>query len=218
MLFSANMKAKTYDHKRRRTQAREPYQRDKDMPASFPLGQVPVKHGFPALDFPFWVISDTHFEHANIGEYGERPDDHQQLMLDNWRHSIKPTDRVLHLGDLALGKTEVVAELLADMPGEKYLLKGNHDRRNRRFYEQLGFTFVRKSFALDYAGYKIFFTHRPDTEHVLLKSPRSLNVHGHIHQRESGDPRLINLSVEHTDYAPVHITDVLDRRIAELNH
>ena len=63
-----------------------------------------------------WVISDTHFNHANIIKFtdsntgelirGSRfsstkeMDDH---MIDRWNATVKPGDKVYHLGDVVFG-------------------------------------------------------------------------------------------------------------------
>lgn len=169
----------------------------------------------PLLELPFWVISDTHFFHRNITEYAGRPEDHQELMLKNWRETIGDDDRILHLGDVALGKREQAEELLPTLPGDRYLVMGNHDRRGKRFYYELGFR-ITKPFILTYRDWRVLFSHQPDYALTHVRYPKSLNVHGHIHQKTLTDRRMINVSVEQTDYRPVWITDLLDERISEL--
>ena len=58
------------------------------------------------IDDQIWLVSDTHFFHANIAEYCSRPDGWQDLIIENWNHFIQLEDVVFHLGDLALGKKE----------------------------------------------------------------------------------------------------------------
>ena len=42
-------------------------------------------------------------------------------------------------------------------------------------------------------------------------APTTINVHGHAHAGGTPSPRHFDLSVEHTDYAPVGLTWVLER-------
>lgn len=166
---------------------------------------------------PFWIISDTHFGHDNIIKYCGRPQEHEQLMLDAWHQRIGPDDVVLHLGDLLLDRRGDIAPKVAKLPGKKFLLKGNHDRRSSKYYQGLGFRLIRQSFALPYMGWQVVFSHRPDYDKDFICYPKHLNVHGHIHQRLLDDRCYLNVSVEHTDYKPLLITELLDQRIAELS-
>lgn len=175
-----------------------------------------VVDGLP-FDFPFWIISDTHFGHDNIVKYCGRPERHEELMRNAWHEKVRPLDTIVHLGDLTLATPRYLGNhRLKSLPGRKYLLKGNHDRCSRKAYAEQGFTFMKKSFALPYKGWTIVFTHRPDVEGLLIGAPKRINVHGHIHEKLIDDPRFINVSVEQTDYSPVQITDLLDTRIALL--
>lgn len=168
------------------------------------------------FELPFWVISDTHFFHHNIIRYAGRPNNHDQLMLKRWRETVGADDLILHLGDLALGKREQIEELAPKLPGDRWLILGNHDRRSKRFYyHELGFR-ITKPFILSHRGWRILFSHQPDYPLLHVRHPKTLNVHGHIHQKLHSDRRMINVSVEQTDYRPVQITDLIDERIDEL--
>lgn len=172
------------------------------------------------FQFPGWVISDTHFLHKNIPIYEpcrqELGRDHNDVMLDNWKEMVAEDDVVLHLGDLTLGRRSEFGSISEELPGQKFMLKtGNHDKRSRSWYAAHGFTLVPESW-LDYKGWKVRFTHWPDDERRYTQYPKTLNVHGHVHSQTRADRKLINLSVEATDFRPVWITDVLDKRIAYL--
>lgn len=79
-----------------------------------------------------WFTSDTHFGHANIIKFCNRPfDDVDQMneaIIDNWNHVVGPDDIVFHLGDVALGPWEKWDSLLTRLNGYKILVVGNHDR------------------------------------------------------------------------------------------
>ncbi len=53
-----------------------------------------------------WIISDTHFFHENIGRYCNRPENWQDLIINNWNDLIAPDEQVLHLGDLCTWKED----------------------------------------------------------------------------------------------------------------
>jgi calcineurin-like phosphoesterase family protein len=71
--------------------------------------------------YPFddstWIIAETHFFHANIGQYCDRPEGWQDLIIENWNRYIQPGDIVFHLGDLALGKKEDAEALVSFLNG-----------------------------------------------------------------------------------------------------
>jgi calcineurin-like phosphoesterase family protein len=171
----------------------------------------------PAADLglasDFWLISDTHFFHGNIAGYCGRPASAQQEMIANWHRLVGLHDQIVHLGDLALGRPEQSGELLADLPGEKYLLRGNHDRRSAADYHRLGFTLI-PPFCWSLDGWTVSCTHAPHPE--LVRYPRTLNMHGHIHEKLAPSLRLVNCSVEWTDYAPVRSERLVRDRLARL--
>lgn len=163
-----------------------------------------------------WIWSDCHFHHKNIIKYCGRPDNCDRLMRDAWRELVAPGDVIVNLGDLALGRAEQLS-WLADMPGRKLLVKGNHDKLSARAYTDLGFVRV-PPFSIpwmhDGQQWTVSFNHYPKDE--LVQFPRHLLCHGHIHDKLTGNPRMINLSVEHLSYRPVRLADTLNARLAEL--
>jgi len=75
-----------------------------------------------------YVISDTHFDHANIQKFCNRPQGWQDLIIKNWKRLVGPDDTVLHLGDLGWKNSERQAGIVKDLPGRVIMVKGNHDR------------------------------------------------------------------------------------------
>lgn len=66
-----------------------------------------------------WIISDTHFSHAKIIEYCNRPfrnvEQMNETIIARWKGAVKPEDVVYHLG-------------ISQLPGKKILIRGNHDK------------------------------------------------------------------------------------------
>lgn len=170
-----------------------------------------------------WLISDTHFGHKNIVKYCERPENHNELMVANWQKLVAPEDRIIHLGDVFMGKEskEFASAIFPALPGEKSLILGNHDHETKKFYEGLGF-YVCEHYKVwvphDYAKMgSVVMTHYP----LCRDYPTwKVNIHGHIHNQgyAPGTPRkrrYVNVSVEVTDYAPVLLEDVLEGRAGQ---
>ncbi|HEX5095212.1 MAG TPA: metallophosphoesterase [Acidimicrobiia bacterium] len=75
-----------------------------------------------------WFTADTHFGHAAIMRYSERPfvdvDAMDEYLIATWNEHIKPTDTVWHLGDFSLRAPD---PYWARLNGHKNIIFGNHD-------------------------------------------------------------------------------------------
>lgn len=186
-----------------------------------------------------WVVSDTHFGHDNIVGYCARPEDHEQVMIAEWRAHVPDDATVLHLGDLAYSSNGRFKHIVAKelIGARKLLIQGNHDRQRYSFYRTAGFQIV-QPFAIDVHGstespglqaispekrsatmrWTISFSHYPwNTDEDGLMPFNTVRIHGHIHNngytRDGYVPFLrnhINLSVEQTRYRPVNLKLLLD--------
>lgn len=174
-----------------------------------------VSHILP-FELPAYMIADTHFLHRNIAKYEPMRQalgyDHNQFMVDQWRATVADDDVIVHLGDLALGRSDDFQEIAAQLTGRKFLVRGNHDKRTVSWYARHGFEVI-PPFWIEYRDWSVRFTHEPD--HEVVRAAQHLNVHGHIHSVELPNRRLINLSAEAINFRPVPIIEVLDARIAE---
>jgi calcineurin-like phosphoesterase family protein len=174
-----------------------------------------------------WVVSDTHFGHDNIVAHCARPDDHEQVLIAEWRAHVPDDATVLHLGDLAYRNNGFFKHIIAkELTGaRKLLIRGNHDKHPGRFYNDAGFRTVRP-FSIRYeplvgAGLyaDVSFAHYPwdDEQEGRPQNPWEWRLHGHIHNsgytRNGYVPFLrqhLNLSCEQTRYRPVNLKALLD--------
>lgn len=166
------------------------------------------------IDLDTYIISDTHFGHKNIIQYCGRPEDHDELMIKNWWRTISIDDTILHLGDLTFKKDYVPWK---NLPGDKYLIKGNHDHQKDSWYKENGFTILPKRVFFIMNRQRIMFTHYPEPyegfEHW------DINIHGHIHNnsyevKRWGEKLYINVSIEVMDYKPVKLGEILSTRFS----
>jgi len=155
--------------------------------------------------------SDHHFEHTNIIRLAERPfetiDEMHETMIRNWNARVLKGDEVYVLGDFYFGKRpERALELLRMLNGQKFLLKGNHDRKTDKWSEP--FVWVRDYHEMtvlepDGTKQKIVMGHYPFLE--WNKGHRgSWNLHGHCHRKVPLDPkyRRLDVGVDGHDYSP----------------
>ena len=130
-----------------------------------------------------FYIADTHFGHANIMRYDNRPFFSDVGLMDetlvkNWNNVVTNEDTVYILGDFSWHNEYNTLMILQKLKGRKILIKGNHDRISQE---------VRKYFdkICDYLevtdqGTKVILSHYPmpfwngqfrDTVHL----------YGHVH-------------------------------------
>lgn len=79
-----------------------------------------------------YFSSDLHFCHDRIIGYSVRPfktvQEMNEKLVEHWNATVKPTDTVWCLGDVAMGAIEESLRLCSRLHGQKHLLCGNHDR------------------------------------------------------------------------------------------
>jgi|ERR1051326_2009 calcineurin-like phosphoesterase family protein len=160
-----------------------------------------------------WLISDTHFDHANILNFKKdngQPmrqfcsvDDMNWTIINRWNKLVQPNDHVYHLGDVAMKKSGV--ELMMHCNGKHRLVRGNHDiAGDTKYYMR---------FFQEIYGVRVFddliLSHIP--LHPESVKDKWVNVHGHIHNNKPPHhfgPKYFNLSCEYTNYTPVTLEQV----------
>lgn len=165
-----------------------------------------------------FFTSDTHYSHAKIIEYSERPfstvDEMNDAMVYNWNSIIQPGDLVYHLGDFSFADVDKSTRIAKRLNGQKYLVFGNHDKRLRKEPTFLANWIWAKDFAeIKVGDQKIVMCH-----YAMLtwnQSHRgSWNLHGHSHGSLPDDRNAlrVDVGVDCWDYYPVSF-DVLKQRM-----
>ena len=136
-----------------------------------------------------YFCSDLHFGHKNIQKFRlfvENQQHNEQLTLDAWKSKVTKRDNVYVLGDAAF--TMEAIDLFKNLPGRKFLIRGNHDLCDTAAYL--------KVFAEVYGllKYKEFWlSHAPIHPDELRGK---VNLHGHVHYASVPDSRYFNCCVE----------------------
>lgn len=141
-----------------------------------------------------YFISDTHFNHRNIIKYADRPfndiTEMNNTLINNWNSIIKEDDIVYHLGDFALTCDEKLKELYSYLNGTIILIRGNHDGKSVKYYEDIGFKVLKD-------GY--------------------INLHGHIHNKKLNEnypsknyskDNHKNVSADVTNFKPISLYEI----------
>lgn len=169
-----------------------------------------------------YLISDSHFGHANICKFlredgtklrpWDDPDEMDVVMVERWNSVVKPGDVVYHLGDVAMNRRHI--KTMGLLNGSKRLILGNHDIFDHSDYTPY-FKRLHGSYKLD----DLLLTHIPVHRDSVARWS-SCCVHGHLHDKEVmkvidgtsvPDPLYINVCVEHTDYRPIALYEVKER-------
>lgn len=81
-----------------------------------------------------FYISDWHYGHANVIAFDNRPFksllEMDEALVDRWNAVVSPGDTVYVLGDMFWCKAQDAIPILRSLKGQKFLIKGNHDRCN----------------------------------------------------------------------------------------
>ena len=129
-------------------------------------------------------------------------------MVQRWNETVGQHDKVYVLGDIAIPMNGL--NYFERLNGDKVLIAGNHDWP---FEKKLGkyFRSVRAYWKLD----NFILSHVPVHPDSLRNF--SGNIHGHLHSGKvmlsngSIDPRYLCVCVEHTDYKPIELEEVVSR-------
>lgn len=83
-----------------------------------------------------YYIADTHFGHENIIKHNAQNggksfgsiEEYNELLIQNWNKVVTPSDNVYILGDFSWLSASDTLQILKQLNGVKFLIKGNHDR------------------------------------------------------------------------------------------
>ena len=169
-----------------------------------------------------FLVSDTHFGHAGVCRFlrddgtklrpWDNPEDMDEEMVRRWNDTVRPNDKVYHLGDVVINRKAL--KTLALLNGDKVLIRGNHDifrdTEYRHYFRELRAYHVMNGMIL---------SHIPIHEASLARF--GTNIHGHLHANrvlrsdvkgvDIIDPRYHCVCVEQTDFAPILFEDVIKR-------
>lgn len=165
-----------------------------------------------------FVIADTHFNDEHIIKFCKRPfssvEDMNTSLIDNWNSTVEAQDEVFILGDFFkfdnqfdwpadnLGRT--FKDILMQLKGKKYLIKGNHDIKSDGFYLN----------HFDwYSPYPILFNNFFLLSHEPLQLSETtpyFNIYGHIHNDNKYTDNTTSkcVSVERIGYRPILLSNI----------
>lgn len=151
-----------------------------------------------------------------------------RYMIDAWNSIVTNDDEVYHLGDLGHKiNHKLLIQILNELNGKIHLIIGNHDEKYLDKISQR-FESVQDVKYFDYEHeskiYKFVLCHYPFSS-WKARFRGSIHLHGHTHANAIDDTtgkdiygHIMNVSVEHLNYTPISIIDVINRfKNIELN-
>lgn len=111
-----------------------------------------------------FYISDWHYGHNNVIAFDNRPfrsiEQMNEALVQRWNSVVEPGDTVYVLGDMFWCNSNLAIPILQKLNGQKFLIKGNHDRCNDgRFTKQ--FVKVVEYLEVEDNGRKVVLCHYP---------------------------------------------------------
>lgn len=156
-----------------------------------------------------WFTSDTHYGHANIIKYCNRPfkniREMDEGLIELHNECVGPSDVVYHLGDFSFSRES--SKYLKRLNGAEYhLILGNHDKR--KLLTDAGFTSINDVKKIHNGEYTFWLSH-----YAHLRWPHShhgaFHLFGHSHGGLEGHGRSMDIGVDTNEYRPWHIDEVI---------
>ena len=174
----------------------------------------------PSIDFlqiddqeQVYLISDLHFDHANIIRFCDRPFPNTEIMnnvmVKNWTDTVKFNDKVFFLGDMTHGRGRRPIDFwLPKLTGNIFFIRGNHDTdiitKAKVIPTNYGIRYKGREFLLAHDPY------RPDGFDGWL-------IHGDKHNNDLDRYSLVNparktsnISAEVIDYTPLSLDRLIE--------
>lgn len=158
-----------------------------------------------------FFTADTHFGHARIIEFVDRPfdgvEDMDAVMIERWNSVVKPRDQVYHLGDFSFSKKLRTLDILNSLNGQVHLVRGNHDHKRIKASVSDCFVWTKDYYELRLDNQLFVLSHYPMVS--WNKSYYgSYMLHGHCHGTLPADGRRLDVGVDTHDFVPWSIDEV----------
>lgn len=143
-----------------------------------------------------YYIADCHFFHKALNQHMDQRgfEDVEQMnryMIEQWNAKVRKNDEVVILGDLSWGSARETQDILEQLHGKLYMIKGNHDRfLNDKDFDASRFIWVREYAELNENKRKVILSHYPiacyngQYRKNEQGQPKTYMLHGHIHQTQ----------------------------------
>lgn len=164
--------------------------------------------------------SDPHFFHSNIIKYCKRPFDSVEEMnetiIQNWNNKVGPNDNIFLLGDVSFANSSRTEEVIKQLNGNIYLIRGNHDHpRNigtlgKYFIWEKDLTTIEVPDTDQESGYQIIVLCHYAMLNWDRKHHGSWQLFGHAHGTQVYNPKLkqLDVGVDCHNFTPISYQEI----------
>lgn len=156
-----------------------------------------------------FITSDPHFDHNNLRSFCKPREQFKtvtemnETIVKNWNSVVTNNDTVYLLGDIGLGRPEIIFEWLNQLKGIIYIVKGNHDnskllkyiiKHSPLLHGEPKFRLIEMGTIIKENGIQYYLTHYPQGlgEHRAILR----NLCGHIHENAARDANVLNVGMD----------------------
>ena len=163
----------------------------------------------------YFFTADSHFGHAKIIEYCNRPfksiGEMDYRLIQLWNDRVKPEDVVFHLGDFCFKELEGknAQYYLSQLNGQKILIQGNHDSNN-------GLKTCIIDMRIFLGGKDLLLIHNPNETSFGFDLCLCGHIHGKwkfktmIFEKQACKWDICNVGVDVWGFKPVTINEILE--------
>lgn len=168
-----------------------------------------------------YFTSDLHFYHDNVINHANRPfpnaDKMNQTLIKNWNNKVNASDEIYILGDVTMKGATYANEVLRQLNGHKYLIRGNHDRfTDQQSFDQSLCVWIKDYYELNYGKDQFILFHYPIEEwNGFFRG--AYHLHGHQHNYADYNYRNLekglrryDVGVDANQMAPISIEEIFN--------
>jgi len=166
-----------------------------------------------------YLTSDEHYYHENISKYCNRPfnttEEMNQYLIDSFNKKVTPDDITYHLGDFTFKKQEIAFNIIEQLNGHHYFIRGNHDSWLKNNVKHKKIFNVKDYDELKINGQDLILSHYPMYTWNKARY-NSWMLHGHCHSninKDNESTKRLDVGVDSAkkilgDYVPFSFADI----------
>lgn len=178
-----------------------------------------IKFCLQNVNMNTFFTSDQHFFHKNVIKHCNRTfeslEEMHEKLIKLFNQKVSPGDITYHLGDFSFSNEKQSLEILEELNGKHYLMKGNHDGWLKNSIKHTKILAIKDYIEIKHDNQHIVMSHYP-----FLTWNRShhgsICLHGHCHgnlNSQNVGVKRLDIGVDSAkmilgDYVPFSITEV----------